>query len=201
MLNTARPYIDVKLNKEGNPIAILPRDFFSLLETLTAYNNRMQDVKDKALVLDGMGSRKRDFSHWQSFSSLRFATQDEDDDNEPKALLECDPARSGIQRRRWAARGVCSGTWATSSRHFGSSSRSRTARRSMTRKRRAACSRRLCRRTTGLTGRRCASSRAFFPLIPEEKHRAKAPGGWKSTKSQAECLGSSAECRLGVPSP
>ncbi len=43
----------VKLDKAGYPVAITPRDFFAFLEALTAYNNRTQAVKDKALVLEG----------------------------------------------------------------------------------------------------------------------------------------------------
>jgi hypothetical protein len=34
MLNASRPYMDVKLNKEGYPVAVTPCDFFAFLEAL-----------------------------------------------------------------------------------------------------------------------------------------------------------------------
>jgi len=89
MLNAARPYIDVKLDKHGYPLAIQPRDFCTHLESHAAYNNRTPNVPDKALLLEGMSIRVRDFCG--SFKSLRYAMQDEDDENEPKPLLEYDP--------------------------------------------------------------------------------------------------------------
>jgi hypothetical protein len=93
MLNrdAARPYMDVALSKAGHPLALQSRDFFSFLENYhTAYNNRTPAVADKMLVLDGMSSRVKDFC--LSFRSLRFATpdRDENDDDEPKSLLEYD---------------------------------------------------------------------------------------------------------------
>ncbi len=86
LLNAARPYLDVTLDKEGYPVALKPRDFFAFLEALTGDNNRTQAVKDKALVLEGMSSRVIDFC--KSFPNLRFVPQEEEDDEEQKALLE-----------------------------------------------------------------------------------------------------------------
>jgi hypothetical protein len=88
MLNAARPYMDVKLDKDGVPVAVMPRDFFAFLEALTTYNNRTPAMKDKALVSEGMSSRVIDFC--QSFPNLRFVQQEEEDDGERKALLEYD---------------------------------------------------------------------------------------------------------------
>ena len=88
MLNAARPYIDVKLDKQGYPLAIQPRDFFTFTEAHVAHNNRTPNVTEKALVLEGMSTRVKDFC--LSFKSLRHAMQDEDDEDE-KPLLEYDP--------------------------------------------------------------------------------------------------------------
>jgi hypothetical protein len=90
MLNAAKPYIDVTLSKEGYPNPIQPRDFSKFMESHTAYNNRTPAVMDRVLVLDGMSTRVKDFC--QSFKSLRFALQEEDDEDDPKPLLEYDPA-------------------------------------------------------------------------------------------------------------
>ena len=57
MLNAARPYMDVTLSKAGYPLAILPRDFFSYLESHTAYNHRTPAVLEKVLALDGISPR------------------------------------------------------------------------------------------------------------------------------------------------
>jgi hypothetical protein len=86
MLNAARPYMDVKLDKDGLPVAVTPRDFFAFLEALTTYNNRTPAMKDKALALEGMSSRVIDFC--ESFSSLRFVPQEEGDDEEQQTPLE-----------------------------------------------------------------------------------------------------------------
>lgn len=88
MLNAARPYMDVNLDRQGLPVAVTPRDFFAFLEALTTYNNRTPATKDKALVLDGMSSRVIDFC--ESFSSLRFRPQDEEGDDEQQTLLKYD---------------------------------------------------------------------------------------------------------------
>ena len=86
MLNAARPYIDIKLDKHGYLLVIQPRDFFTYLEAHAAYNNRTPDVPKKALVLEGMSIRVKDYC--VSFKSLRYAGQDEDDEDEPTPLLE-----------------------------------------------------------------------------------------------------------------
>ena len=78
MLNAARPYIDVKLDKQGYPLPVQSREIFHYMESLAAYNNRTQNVLDKTLALDGMSKFVRDFC--VSFKSLRFANQDEDDE-------------------------------------------------------------------------------------------------------------------------
>lgn len=88
MLNAARPYMDVNLDKQGLPVAVTPRDFFAFLEALTTYNNRTPAMKDKALVLEGMSSRVVDFC--TAFPSLRFKPQEEEDDGEQQTLLEYD---------------------------------------------------------------------------------------------------------------
>jgi hypothetical protein len=88
MLNAARPYMDVTLSKAGYPLAILPREFFSYLESHTAYNNRTPAVLDKMLVLEGISSRV--ITYCLAFKSLRHVTQEEDDDDDPKPLLEYD---------------------------------------------------------------------------------------------------------------
>ena len=88
MLNAARPYIDVKLDKQGYPLTVQPREIFAFMEAHAAYNNRTQNVAEKALVLEGMSNRVKDFC--RSFKGLRNAMQDEDDDSEPKSLLEYD---------------------------------------------------------------------------------------------------------------
>jgi hypothetical protein len=88
MLNAARPYMDVTLSKAGYPLAILPRDFFSYLESHTAYNHRTPAVLDKMLVLEGISSRV--ITYCLAFKSLRHVTQEEDDDDDPKPLLEYD---------------------------------------------------------------------------------------------------------------
>ena len=89
MLNAARPYIDVKLDKQGYPLPVQSREIFHYMESLAAYNNRTQNVMDKTLALDGMSKFVRDFC--VSFKSLRFAGQDEDDEDEPTPLLEYKP--------------------------------------------------------------------------------------------------------------
>ena len=89
MLNAARPYIDVTLDSKGYPLAIQPRDFFTFMEAHAAFNNRTPNVTEKALVLEGMSIRVKDFC--LSFKGLRNAMQDEDDVDE-KPLLEYDPA-------------------------------------------------------------------------------------------------------------
>ena len=89
MLNAAGPYIDVKLDKQGYPLAIQPRDFFTFMEAHAAFNNRTPNVTENALVLEGMSIRVKDFC--LSFKGLRNAMQDEDDVDE-KPLLEYDPA-------------------------------------------------------------------------------------------------------------
>ena len=89
MLNAARPFIDVTLDRQGYPLAIQPRDFFTFMEAHAAYNNRTPNVTEKALVLEGMSTRVKDFC--LSFKGLRNAMQDEDDVDE-KPLLEYDPA-------------------------------------------------------------------------------------------------------------
>ena len=63
MLNAARPYIDVTLDKYGYPLAIQPRDFFKFMEAHhdAAYNNRTPNVGEKALVLEGMSTRVKDY--------------------------------------------------------------------------------------------------------------------------------------------
>ena len=58
------------------------------MEAHAAYNNRTQNVADKALVLEGMSKFVKDFC--RSFRGLRNAMQDEDDESEPKSLLEYD---------------------------------------------------------------------------------------------------------------
>jgi hypothetical protein len=88
MLNAARPYMDVNLDRQGLPVAVTPRDFFAFLETLTTYNNRTPAMKDKALVLEGMSPRVIDFC--KAFPSLRFRLQEEEDDDEQQTLLEYD---------------------------------------------------------------------------------------------------------------
>ena len=93
MFNAARPYIDVKLDKQGYPLTIQPREFFTFMEAraaAAAYNNRTPNVAEKALVLEGtrMSTRVKDYC--QSFKGLRNAMQDEDDDSEPRPLLEYD---------------------------------------------------------------------------------------------------------------
>ena len=89
MLNAARPYIDVTLDRQGYPLAIQPRDFFTFMEAHAAFNNRTPNVTEKALVLEGMSIRVKDFC--LSFKGLRNAMQDEDDVDE-KPLLEYDPS-------------------------------------------------------------------------------------------------------------
>ena len=89
MLNAARPFIDVTLDRQGYPLAIQPRDFFTFMEAHAAFNNRTPNVTEKALVLEGMSTRVKDFC--LSFKGLRNAMQDEDDVDE-KPLLEYDPA-------------------------------------------------------------------------------------------------------------
>ena len=86
MLNAARPYMDVNLDKQGLPVAVMPRDFFVYLEALTTYNNRTPAMKDKALLLEGISSRVVDFC--TAFPSLRFKQQEEEDDDEQQTLLE-----------------------------------------------------------------------------------------------------------------
>ena len=86
MLNAARPYIDVKLDKQGYPLPVQSREIFHYMESLAAYNNRTQNVLDKTLALDGMSKFVRDFC--VSFKSLRFAGQDEDDEDEPTAGVQ-----------------------------------------------------------------------------------------------------------------
>ena len=88
MLNAARPYMDVNLDRQGLPVAVTPRDFFAFLEAVTTYNNRTPAMKDKALVLDGMSTRVIDFC--TAFPSLRFKPQEEEDDDEQQTLLEYD---------------------------------------------------------------------------------------------------------------
>ena len=88
MLNAARPYMDVNLDRQGLPVAVMPRDFFAFLEALTTYNNRTPAMKDKALVLEGMSPRVIDFC--KAFPSLRFKPQEEEDDDEQQTLLEYD---------------------------------------------------------------------------------------------------------------
>ena len=88
MLNAARPYMDVNLDKQGLPVAVTPRDFFTFLDALTTYNNRTPAMKDKALVLEGMSPRVIDFC--KAFPSLRFRLQEEEDDDEQQTLLEYD---------------------------------------------------------------------------------------------------------------
>jgi hypothetical protein len=46
MLNAARPYMDVNLDRQGLPVAVTPRDFFAFLEAVTTYNNRTPAMKD-----------------------------------------------------------------------------------------------------------------------------------------------------------
>ena len=87
MLNAARPYMDVNLDRQGLPVAVTPRDFFAFLEAVTTYNNRTPAMKDKALVLEGMSSRVIDFC--KAFPSLRLKPQEEEDDDE-QPLLEYD---------------------------------------------------------------------------------------------------------------
>ena len=53
MLNAARPYIDVTLDRQGYPLAIQPRDFFTFMEAHAAFNNRTPNVTEKALVVGG----------------------------------------------------------------------------------------------------------------------------------------------------
>ena len=53
MLNAARPYIDVTLDRQGYPLAIQPRDFFTFMESHAAFNNRTPNVTEKALVWRG----------------------------------------------------------------------------------------------------------------------------------------------------
>ncbi len=48
MLNAARPYMDVNLDRQGLPVAVTPRDFFAFLEAVTTHNNRTPAMKDKA---------------------------------------------------------------------------------------------------------------------------------------------------------
>ena len=88
LLNAARPYMDVNLDRQGLPVAVTPRDFFAFLEALTTYNNRTPAMKDKALVLEGMSPRVIDFC--KALPSLRFRLQEEEDDDEQQTLLEYD---------------------------------------------------------------------------------------------------------------
>ncbi len=150
MLNAARPYMDVNLDRQGLPVAVTPRDFFAFLEAVTTYNNRTPALKDKALVLEGMASRVIDFC--AAFPSLRFKPQEGEDDDEQQTLLEYD---SEWDPKTEAGREKCLG-YDTNIiiPALRKQSRSRTARRSM--KRCATCSRVLCRRRTGLTGHKCA---------------------------------------------
>ena len=84
MLNAARPYMDVKLDSKGYPLAIQPRDFFQFMESHAAFNNRTPNVTEKALVLEGMSTRVKDFC--LSFKGLRNAMQDEEDEDEKPSV-------------------------------------------------------------------------------------------------------------------
>ena len=66
MLNAARPYIDVTLDKQGYPLVIQPRDFFTFMEAHVAHNNRTPNVTERALVLEGMSTRVMHDVHRQS---------------------------------------------------------------------------------------------------------------------------------------